>query len=139
MQFIQNVDYKKIHIPNILKGRVLKYELLKPAETQTKLRPKKAIKYKGGILHPNGKLVLPTGWRWDGATGALDTDDILRASCFHDWFCDAIDDEIISPDYRKPADKLFYQINREDGMSWLRALYTYRAVRNWGRIKHIKD
>jgi hypothetical protein len=45
----------------------------------------------GGFVHitPTSMTVLP-GYRWDGATGALDTATMIAPSCVHDPLCQMI-------------------------------------------------
>jgi hypothetical protein len=138
-KFIENVDYKKILVPEVQKVRMFKYELLKSAYAWLPKTVYKEIKYKGGQLDKDSFLCLPAGWRWDGATGAIDSPDILRASCFHDWGCDAIDDGVLDKEYRTPFDKMFYNLCIEDGMPLFRAFYTYTVVLKWGKVKHKQD
>ena len=84
-------------------------------------------------------LRIEKGFRWDGATGALDTADIMKASCVHDWFCNAVDNGVLPIVYRRKGDDLFKRICLEEGMPEFRANYCHAAVVAWGHAKyHVK-
>jgi len=58
----------------------------------------------------------------------------MRASAFHDALCQMISKKMLPESIRPKADKLYYDICRDDGMSWLQAkirlagLVIYRTV-----------
>ena len=45
------------------------------------------IESRFSTLHKDGTLDVKAGWAWDGASGAIDTKNILIPSCIHDIFC----------------------------------------------------
>lgn len=110
------------------------YELLKKYSIVINILPPHDINYGFMSLSQHGVLNFGIGFRWDGASGpAIDTQSFMRASMIHDalYFLLRVGDLPIS--YRKDIDLLLYQICRDDGMSILRALYVYYAVRLFGR------
>ncbi len=76
-------------------------------------------------------LILYKGFQWDGATGALDTDDFMAASAAHDAIWNAIRLDKLRNTFRvrRWADKVLYKICRKEGMPWFRAMYVYYLVR----------
>ena len=85
-------------------------------------------------LERSGVLTIKEGYAWDGASGpAIDTADIMRASLVHDVLYQMIGMHLLDKTYRKKADEELYRICREDGMSWVRAQWVYRAVRLYGK------
>ena len=52
------------------------------------------------------KLIVFFDYRWDGGTGAIDDEDMIRASCAHDPLCQMIALGLIPDWNQKPADKL---------------------------------
>lgn len=133
MILIENKDYDIINFKQ--------YRLLKTLKIHTQIIPpeEKPVQTKFGYLTSEGQLSLYRGFIWDGATGAFDTDSILRASCIHDWFCNAVDNGDLPVKYRRKGDDLFYKIMTEDNVPEFRANYAYQAVVAWGQIKHAKD
>lgn len=80
----------------------------------------------------DGVLMIHSKYMWDGASGpAIDTKSFMRASLVHDALYQLLRKKALPPEMRKAADKVMYDICREDGMSWMRAQWVYRAVR-WG-------
>ena len=84
-------------------------------------------------LSTKGVIHLRKGYAWDGASGAMDTGSIMRASLVHDGFYQLMREAGLDISYRKPADKLLRKMCREDGMAWGRAWWVYWAVRVFGR------
>ena len=100
-------------------------------------------------LNVEGYLLIRDGYCWDGPSGpTIDTENFIRASLVHDALYQLIRDGHLIGEMthankhmidklRKKADKILYKICREDGMSWFRAKYVYRAVR-WFGGSHVK-
>lgn len=89
-------------------------------------------------LYKSGLLKVKKGYSWDGASGAIDTEDIILASCIHDIFCEMINDGLL-PDYVQAiADEDFRLIEKKQGMHWFRRGYTYMAVRLYMIVKKYK-
>lgn len=74
------------------------------------------------------------GYRWDGPSGpTVDTETFMRGSLVHDALYQAIREGHLPMSARAQADKILYRMCREDGMGRIRAWYTYRAVRVFGK------
>ena len=79
-----------------------------------------------------GDVLIRAGYAWDGATSAIDTKNFMRGSLVHDALYQLIRRGLLDSSYRKQADDILRQILREDGMSWVRSLWVYKAVRMFG-------
>jgi hypothetical protein len=92
------------------------------------------IKLKLVELMPDGLLRLDRNFCWNGSSFVQDTPECMRASAFHDALCQMISRKLLPRSIRPKADKLYYNICREDGMSWMQAkvrltgLVIYRTV-----------
>ena len=76
--------------------------------------------------------ILP-GYAWDGASGpTVDTEATMRPALVHDALYQLMRLGILPPGSRKEADKLFRRLLKEDGMTFFRRWYFYRAVRWFG-------
>lgn len=83
-------------------------------------------------------LCISREYSWDGPSGpTIDTPDFMRASLVHDALYQLMQEGYISKDYRKHADQIFFEILREDKMPWIRAAYSWLAVRLFGWISFI--
>lgn len=111
-----------------------KYQVADTFSTFINIYPKSDIKTPWIELSKQGVLTIKKGYCWDGATGAIDTETFMRGSLFHDALYQLMHDKYLPYSYRKKADKLLYDVCREDGMSWFRARYVYAAVRMFGKI-----
>jgi hypothetical protein len=80
-------------------------------------------------LEKDGTLVVNAGYLWDGATGALDTDNIMLASCVHDIFCEIIGRNDLPVWVQALADEELLMITRIKGMSWYARMHVYFVVR----------
>ena len=75
-------------------------------------------------------LLIHAGYAWDGATKpAINTKNFRRGSLVHDSLYQLIREDYLPRNERLMADQELRRICREDGMSWLRAWWVYRAVR----------
>lgn len=128
--FLEGKDYERIGFRQ--------WRVLKSFDTVCEFRPPegKEIQTKFGFFNRKGILKIEKGFRWDGATGALDTPDIMKASCVHDWFCNAVDNGVLSVEYRRKGDDLFHRVCLEEGMPEFRAAYCHAAVVAWGQAKY---
>lgn len=126
--FIEGIDYEKMGFHS--------YRLIKDQSIQTDSRPPngKGLRTKFGFMNKYGVLILYAGFCWDGATFALDTDTMMRASAFHDWFCNNVNNRTLATSYRREGDDLFNVICLEDGMSKFRARYAHIAVITCGQM-----
>ena len=114
-----------------------KYELAEEYQVQLPpaLHPELGIHTEFLALTSSGILSIAPGYAYDGASGpTVDTKSSLRGALVHDALYQLMRGKFL--DYkvhRKPTDKLFYRIIREDGMNPLRAYLWYRAVRRCGK------
>jgi len=90
------------------------------------------------LLADNGALVISKSYAWDGPSGpTIDTPDFMRASLVHDAMYQLMREGYISKDYRKRADDMFFKILRQDKMPWIRAAYSWLAVRLFGWVSFL--
>jgi len=82
----------------------------------------------------DGLMTLYDGFWWNGSNLSIDADTNIRASAFHDAFYWCLDMDIIKYTWnnRRKADKVMYNIMREDGASWIRCRYFWRGLRTFG-------
>ena len=83
-----------------------------------------------------GELTIYQGYEWDGATGAVDNDTILRGSCVHDVLCEMIHYELLPFSDRKYADREMIAICNDDGMMKLRKEWVYFGTRYVNKLLH---
>lgn len=80
------------------------------------------------------ELFVNPGYCWDGPSGpTFDTADNLRASLVHDVMYQCIRIGVLDDTFYSVANKEFYRILREDGMSYFRANYYYLGVKMFGK------
>lgn len=121
-----------------MRGDVIKYwdgydaQLAEAYTCQTGVFPPEDIDRPFYSITKTGLVTAKFGYAWDFATGAIDTDDIKRASLIHDILYQAIGEGYLPRVFREDADKELRKICREDGMSLIRSWYVYRAVRTFG-------
>ena len=106
-----------------------KYRVLEGFDLQTDILPDKPIKTAFSSLDQNGLLTIDKGFCWDGASGAIDTYNIIRGSCVHDAFCNWFDKKLITLEEREKADKILKALILQDGMGDFRAGIIYGAVK----------
>jgi hypothetical protein len=99
------------------------YVLSRPYTTKTGIYPDRNINHRDEfILATDGTLTVFKGYPWDGATGAFDTKNAMRASLIHDCFCEMM--RVGELDYDKYSPYVHYllgDVGEEDGMSSVRA------------------
>jgi hypothetical protein len=88
-------------------------------------------------LMPDGLLMLRCNFLWNGSSFVQDTPACMRASAFHDALCRMISQGLLPASVRPAADKLYYDLCREDGMSWLQAKVRYAGLRVYGIVSSI--
>ncbi|MFX1384896.1 MAG: DUF1353 domain-containing protein [Promethearchaeota archaeon] len=109
-----------------------KYILTVPFSYKTSIRLKGYIISGLVTLWTSGELVCEKGYAWDGPSGPTwDSRCAMRAALVHDALYQLMRNGVLDHKYRKVADKIFYQILKEDGMNWLRRLLWWRAVRRF--------
>ena len=79
-----------------------------------------------------GELIILVGYCYDGASCAVDTKSFMRGSLVHDALYQLIREGHLPKSTREKCDKILIEICKEDGMSWLRRKYVYKAVRKFG-------
>jgi hypothetical protein len=110
-----------------------KYQLAEGYAVQTAIIPKEHIATDFIVLGTNGVLIVNEGYAWDGPSGpTIDTKNFMRGSLVHDALYQLMREGKLSQKWRDDADNELRRICREDGMTWLRAWWVYRAVRDFG-------
>lgn len=107
-----------------------KYVLAARYEIQTAIRPPQTVGNDYITLLPNGLLTIRFGYAWDGPSGpTIDTKNFMRGSLVHDALYQLMRGKLLDCGWRETADNELRRICREDGMSWLRAWWVFKAVR----------
>lgn len=110
-----------------------KYQLTEAYTVQTALRPATNINHGFIALTPSGLLVICSGYAWDGPSGpTIDTKNFMRGSLVHDALYQLMREKLLDCGWRETADAELRRICIEDGMSWLRAWWVFKAVRMAG-------
>ncbi len=106
------------------------YELTRELITKTEIFPSERLEIPFASLDTDGWLIQSPGWRWDGASGAIDTPDFMRGSCAHDGICDLHQlEKSVPKDWNEKALSLLNRICRDDGMGAFRRWRVRIAVR----------
>lgn len=121
------------NIPVIYKSGY-KYQLITPNFSKSvEIYPDKSIQEKTGQfiqLDQDGFLQIQHGYAWDGCSGpTLDDKTNMRAGLIHDALYQLMRQGLLSQNWREQADRELRKVCLEDGMSWIRAWYYYKAVR----------
>ena len=110
-----------------------KYQLVAPYTEHVFIFPEKHIAHDFIILSTSGILLINSGYAWDGPSGpTIDTKNFMRGSLVHDALYQLMREGLLPESTREQADNELRRLCREDGMSWIRAYYVYRAVRRFG-------
>jgi len=109
-----------------------KYQLAEPYKIQLPIKPSQSIDGDYYSLGTSGILMMWRGYAWNGASGAIDTKNFMRGSAVHDALYQMIAEGQLPDSYRDEADDILIQICKEDGMSWIRRQWVYKAVRWFG-------
>jgi len=81
-------------------------------------------------------LYIASGYAWDGATGAVDTDNFMVPSMVHDAILELIGSGWLLYGPWKPwIDKFLIKLCKDRGMNWVRRQRVYWAVRLLGNPK----
>lgn len=81
-------------------------------------------------LDDEGHLRVAAGYAWDGPSGpTIDTRSFMRGSLAHDALYQLLRAGRLPPECRSVADRVLYDLCRQDDMPWWRADYVYTAVR----------
>ena len=112
------VEGVELTLPPKLIGKVISY-----------ISPHLVI-VRGSLGH---RLRIKACYAWDGASGpTVDTKATMYAGLVHDALYQLIRLEVLPMSSRKGVDKLFRRLLKEDGMTFFRRWYFYRAVRWFG-------
>lgn len=140
-RFIKGVDYTFQWLKPVNgKPSLVRAKLLKDRRFLSNIKPPDGtyFMFKGGDINKDGTIILDVGFEWDLATGAVNTPDIIRASAFHDFICNAVDAGALPVEYRRMGDDMFRAIAKEDGMPIWRRAWTHFAVVKYGQLKYGK-
>ena len=111
-----------------------KYQLAHEHTTATRIHGWSARVPGYVYLWPDGHLWIGPGYAWDGPSGpTLDTPSFMQASLVHDVLYQLIREGYLPSTLRELADTELRRYCLENGMSRLRAWYTWRAVRVFGQ------
>ena len=111
-----------------------KYQLCKDYKVEIEIYPYSDIITEYIELSSNGVLKIKRGYAWDGASGPVfDTKNFMRGSIIHDALYQLMRQGLLPTIWRDKADCLLRKICREDGMSWVRSWYVYKAVYRYGK------
>ena len=84
-------------------------------------------------LRPSGELLIRSGYAWDGPSGPMvDTENTKTPSLVHDAFYQLIRHGLLAGEAKTKADKFFYDMCVDRGMSRIRAGYAFWAIDNFG-------
>jgi hypothetical protein len=84
-------------------------------------------------IDKRGTLTIKKGYAWDGPSGpTIDTKNFMRGSLIHDALYQLIREGFIPQDERQLCDDILRRLCRQDGMSYIRALWVYQGVRLGG-------
>lgn len=110
-----------------------KYQLAELYAVQIGIMPPENIEHDFIHLNKNGVINIKQGYAWDGPSGpTIDTKNFMRGSLIHDALYQLMREGLLPESRRELADDELRHICREDGMSWLRAWWVYKAVRAFG-------
>lgn len=110
-----------------------KYSLWEPYRVQLTYLRGYAVEHRLFKLEPDGWLTIHEDYPWDGASGAIDTDTIMRGSLVHDVLFEMLRLGLLPHDpCFNLANMELHQICKEDGMWSLRASYVFGAVSKFG-------
>lgn len=113
-----------------------KYRVTKSFAVNTKIFPEEIIRSNFATLTIRGRLYIHKGFCWDGASGAFDTETIMKPSCCHDIGCNWFLAGLISKEIRGEFDDLFYTLCKKSGMNELRAKVAYKAVQLNSKLRY---
>lgn len=113
-----------------------KYRITKGFSISTKIFPKEKIQTNFATLTTSGRLYVHKGFCWDGASGAFDTETMMKPSCCHDIGCNWFLAGLIDKEMRGDFDDLFYELCKKEGMNGVRAKLAYTAVRTNSKIRY---
>ena len=122
------------------KRRKYKYNLDSDFPYSTGIKVIKSYKSKSLEIDSSGNLLIRAGYSWDGPSGpTIDTKTFMRGSLVHDALYQLMRERAISLDERGMADKILWNICREDGMIRLRRWWVKKGLEWFGERSAIPD
>ena len=111
-----------------------KYQLEETYIHETGFKLPAPISNKWAGLYTDGKLIIFSGYAWNGASGpTIDTKSFMRGSLVHDALYQFMGEGLLPKTlFKDSADRLLQKICIEDGMNPLRAAYVYLGVKLFG-------
>jgi hypothetical protein len=110
-----------------------KYQLHRNYSVVTSIKPPVTIDTKYIWLFADGGMTIKSGYAWDGASWAIDTNSFMRGSLEHDALYQLCREGHLDPvEFKDPIDRLLQSICREDGMFKARAWWVYKGVKRGG-------
>jgi len=111
-----------------------KYQTKETFWIETGLTVGKEVRTHFVRLLPTGTLIIEKGFAWDGASGpTIDTESSFIGGLVHDALYRLMQQGLLDvKDYKKPADKLFYELLISQGMWKWRAGIWYDGVKDFG-------
>lgn len=107
-----------------------KYQLYETYTVEIRVFPDKEITTEFIGLTTNGILTVRRGYAWDGPSGpTIDTPNFMRGSLIHDALYQLLRERHLGGSWRDDADQELRRVCTEDGMSWVRTIWVYWAVR----------
>lgn len=104
---MKTIRYKRVHDW---------YQLVEEASHYTGIKPLKAGGNAFVDITESGLLTMRAGYAWNGATWYVDTQAIMRGSCFHDAGYQLTKLGYISEDDRSILDWILYDMHLSDGL-----------------------
>jgi len=109
-----------------------KYQLAEPYTAMTGIKGYR-VSDRWIELYEDGKLVLDTGFAWDGSSGPTwDNNTDKQSSAEHDAFCRLIRFGKLPRKLKAAVDKRYYNKCIEDGMWKIKAGWRYKALQKVG-------
>lgn len=106
------------------------YQLAKPFQVMTKIKPDKVITIENIVMYPTGLLVMDKNYVSDGPSGpTIDTKSSIRGAFVHDAGYRLMRRSMLPIETRKAWDEEIRDLCIEDGMYVWRAKLWYRMLR----------
>ena len=110
-----------------------KYQIVEDYNDNVHVYPNEIVTSDYIILKPNGDILIKKGYCFDGPSGpTVDSKNFMRGSLVHDALYQLIREKKINKKWRKQADKEIKADCKDDGMSWFRRMYVFKALRKFG-------
>jgi hypothetical protein len=134
------MTYQPINFSNHLDDDGKAYGILGgPHSFATPIKGYQRVSKTGNIqLEEGGILLIRKGYRWDYASGAIDTPAMQYASLPHDAFWDLrIQGLLPAKEFRK-VDAYFRECLKQAGAGWFRRHYAWLAVRLYSSFRRVQ-